>query len=70
MNSDTRRFIVGHPGAGKILLTKTISENLGWNYIDADEQVIYLQLNRQIQMTRLAQNQQPFLLDGTLEEFL
>lgn len=130
MSSDTRIFIVGHPGAGKALLAKTIAENLGWNYIDADsgleyfsglpineilgeqgtknflncqknilaslltrehivvttdasivchdeifhllrdEQIIYLQVNQAIQITRLAKNQQPFLLEGTLEEFL
>ncbi|MDR3502061.1 MAG: hypothetical protein P4L79_05710 [Legionella sp.] len=36
MNPSTRIFIIGHPGAGKALLAKTIAENLGWNYIDAD----------------------------------
>ncbi|MFJ1268389.1 shikimate kinase [Legionella lytica] len=36
MNSSTRIFIVGHPGAGKALLARTIAENLSGNYIDAD----------------------------------
>lgn len=31
-----RIFIVGHPGAGKGLLAKTIAEKLGWQFIDAD----------------------------------
>lgn len=31
-----RIFIVGHPGAGKALLAKTLAEKLGWKFIDAD----------------------------------
>ena len=31
-----RIFIVGHPGAGKALLAKTVAEKLGWQFIDAD----------------------------------
>lgn len=31
-----RIFIIGHPGAGKALLAKTVAENLGWQFIDAD----------------------------------
>ncbi|USQ13459.1 shikimate kinase [Legionella lytica] len=41
MNSSTRIFIVGHPGAGKALLAKTIAERLGWHYIDADTGLEY-----------------------------
>jgi shikimate kinase len=36
MNYPERIFIVGHPGAGKALLAKTLAEKLGWNFIDAD----------------------------------
>lgn len=31
-----RIFIIGHPGAGKAVLAKAISEKLGWQFIDAD----------------------------------
>jgi shikimate kinase len=31
-----RVFIVGHPGAGKALLAKTLAEKLGWQFMDAD----------------------------------
>lgn len=31
-----RIFIIGHPGAGKALLAKTLAEKLGWKFIDAD----------------------------------
>lgn len=31
-----RVFIVGHPGAGKALVAKTLAEKLGWQFIDAD----------------------------------
>jgi shikimate kinase len=36
MRQPKRIFIVGHPGAGKALLAKTVAEKLGWQYIDAD----------------------------------
>lgn len=36
MNHPKRIFIVGHPGAGKALLSKTLAEKLQWNFIDAD----------------------------------
>lgn len=31
-----RIFIVGHPGAGKALVAKTLAEKLGWKFIDSD----------------------------------
>lgn len=31
-----RIFIIGHPGAGKGLLAKTLATKLGWEFIDAD----------------------------------
>ncbi|MBL7527360.1 shikimate kinase [Legionella bononiensis] len=36
MNQYKRIFIVGHPGAGKTLLAKTLAEHLGWQFLDAD----------------------------------
>jgi shikimate kinase len=36
MSDFKRIFITGHPGAGKALLAKTLSEQLGWQFIDAD----------------------------------
>jgi shikimate kinase len=36
MNHPKRIFIVGHPGAGKALLSKALAEKLQWNFIDAD----------------------------------
>ncbi|QDP73340.1 shikimate kinase [Legionella israelensis] len=36
MNQCKRVFIVGHPGAGKELLGKTLAEKLNWQFIDAD----------------------------------
>lgn len=36
MNQPQRIFIVGHPGAGKALLAKTVAQELGWRYVDAD----------------------------------
>jgi shikimate kinase len=36
MKQCTRIFIVGHPGAGKGLLAKTLAEQLDWRFIDAD----------------------------------
>ncbi len=42
MSISARIFIVGHPGAGKALLAKTIAERLGWNYVDADTGLEYL----------------------------
>ncbi len=36
MSQIKRIFIVGHPGAGKALLAKTVAEKLGWQFIDAD----------------------------------
>ena len=36
MNKYKRIFIIGHPGAGKALLAKTLAEKLGWQFIDAD----------------------------------
>lgn len=32
----TRIFVIGHPGAGKALLAKTLAEKIGWQFIDAD----------------------------------
>lgn len=36
MNSCKRIFLIGHPGAGKGLLAKSLAQRLGWTYIDAD----------------------------------
>lgn len=36
MSQYKRIFIIGHPGAGKALLAKTVAEKLGWQFIDAD----------------------------------
>lgn len=36
MSKYKRIFIVGHPGAGKALLAKSLAERLGWQFIDAD----------------------------------
>lgn len=36
MKQNKRIFIIGHPGAGKALLAKTLAEKLGWQFIDAD----------------------------------
>lgn len=36
MNQYKRIFIVGHPGAGKALLAKTLAEKLSWQFINAD----------------------------------
>lgn len=36
MSKYNRIFIVGHPGAGKGLLAKTLAEKLQWKFIDAD----------------------------------
>lgn len=36
MNPRKRIFIIGHPGAGKALLAKTLAEKLAWQFIDAD----------------------------------
>lgn len=36
MNHPQRIFIVGHPGAGKGLLAKTLAEQLAWDFIDVD----------------------------------
>lgn len=36
MNQHKRIFIIGHPGAGKGLLAKSLAEKLGWEFIDAD----------------------------------
>lgn len=36
MNYNKRLFIVGHPGAGKALLAKSVAKQLGWEFIDAD----------------------------------
>jgi shikimate kinase len=36
MSSYKRIFIIGHPGAGKALLAKTLAEKLGWQFIDID----------------------------------
>lgn len=35
-DKQNRIFIIGHPGAGKALLAKSIAEKLGWKFIDAD----------------------------------
>jgi len=34
--SNKRIFIVGHHGAGKALLAKTLAEKLGWQFVNAD----------------------------------
>ncbi len=36
MTRPKRILIIGHMGAGKSLLGKTLSEKLGWQYIDAN----------------------------------
>lgn len=36
MNQIKRIFIVGHPGSGKALFGKTLAEQLGWQFLDAD----------------------------------
>lgn len=36
MSSYKRIFIIGHPGAGKALLAKTLAEKLGWQFSDTD----------------------------------
>ncbi|CEG57193.1 shikimate kinase [Legionella fallonii] len=36
MSQCKRLFIVGHPGAGKGLLAKSVAQQLGWQFIDAD----------------------------------
>lgn len=36
MSKYKRIFIVGHPGAGKALVAKTLAKKLGWQFIDAD----------------------------------
>ena len=36
MSHIKRIFIIGHPGAGKALLAKTLANKLGWQFIDAD----------------------------------
>lgn len=36
MKQAQRIFIVGHHGAGKGLLAKTVAQSLGWQFVDAD----------------------------------
>jgi shikimate kinase len=36
MKQAQRIFIVGHHGAGKGLLAKTVAQSLGWRFVDAD----------------------------------
>jgi shikimate kinase len=36
MNQAQRIFIIGHHGAGKGLLAKTVAQSLGWQFVDAD----------------------------------
>ena len=36
MNTPKRIFLIGHPGAGKALVAKSLAEKLGWKFIDAD----------------------------------
>lgn len=36
MNQPYRIFIVGHHGAGKGLLAKSVAQSLGWRFVDAD----------------------------------
>lgn len=36
MSQNKRIFIVGHPGVGKAVLAKLLSEKLGWEFINAD----------------------------------
>ena len=36
MSKQHRIYIIGHPGAGKGLLAKSLAEKIGWTYVDAD----------------------------------
>jgi Shikimate kinase len=36
MGEYKRIYIVGHPGAGKALVAKTLAKKLGWQFIDAN----------------------------------
>ena len=36
MSQYKRIFIIGHPGAGKALVAKTLADKLGWQFIDAN----------------------------------
>lgn len=36
MRKIKRIFIIGHPGAGKGVIAKTVAKKLNWDYIDAD----------------------------------
>lgn len=36
MSQYKRIFIIGHPGAGKALLAKTLADKLGWQFVNAD----------------------------------
>ncbi|HHU0007355.1 shikimate kinase [Legionella pneumophila serogroup 1] len=36
MNQPQRIFIIGHHGAGKGLLAKSVAQSLGWQFVDAD----------------------------------
>ncbi len=36
MNKYKRIFIIGHMGAGKALVGKTLADKLGWQFLDAD----------------------------------
>lgn len=36
MSEYKRIYIVGHPGAGKALIAKTLAKKLGWQFIDAN----------------------------------
>lgn len=42
MTQHKRIFIIGHPGAGKGLLARTVAENLGWSFVDADIGIEFL----------------------------
>lgn len=36
MNKPNRIFVVGHPGAGKMIFSKAFADKIQWNFIDAD----------------------------------
>lgn len=36
MTKNNRIYIIGHPGAGKALLAKTLAEKIDWKFINAD----------------------------------
>lgn len=124
MQHFNRILIMGHPGAGKALLGKSVAEKLGWTFINADFEleykigetideilgtkgalnfkhkyqeilsklpeksvvttdasiasmdidlensfIVYLQASTSVQVSRVARNKMPLLLDTSLESF-